>query len=105
MCSPDLRQPVLCRRNPTQIFSHMLLPDIAHWYLPAVAVGDCDPEDALAQEDSFGMVPKSAMSKVWEDGFGLIEPVVDWQVILDFAAKLSSAALCVLQRVGHDYTS
>ena len=50
-------------------------------------------------------MPKSAMSKVWEEGFGLIEPVVDWQVILDFAAKLSSAALCVLQRVGHDYTS
>jgi hypothetical protein len=63
------------------------------------------PEDALAQEDSFSRVPKSAMSKVGEEGFGLLKPVVDWQVIVDLAAKFSSAAFCVLPGVSHDYTS
>jgi hypothetical protein len=48
----------------------MLFPDIAHWNLPAVAVGDCGPEDALAQEDSLGMVPKSVLVESLGEGFG-----------------------------------
>jgi hypothetical protein len=44
--------------------------------LPTFAVGDGDTKDALAQKDSFGMVPKSPMSKIWEKRFGLIEPTM-----------------------------
>jgi hypothetical protein len=79
----------------------MLLPDIAHWNSLAFAVGDRDSEDALAQEDSLSMVPKRAMPEVCEEGFGLIKPVVDWQVVLGFAAESPSATFCVLQGVGH----
>ena len=53
----------------------MLFPDVAHRHLFAFAVGDGHTEDALAQEDSLGMVAKSAMPEVWEEGFGLINYV------------------------------
>jgi hypothetical protein len=46
----------------------MLFPDIPHRNLPAVTVGDCDAENAFAQEDSLGVVPKSAVSEVCEKG-------------------------------------
>jgi hypothetical protein len=83
----------------------MLFSDVAHWHLFAFMVDDCDTEDTLAQENPLGVVSKRAMSKVWEEGLGFIEPFVDWQVILDVAAKFSSAVLCVLQGVSHGYTS
>jgi hypothetical protein len=48
----------------------MLLADVAHRNWSAFTVGDGDTKgdtkDALAQEDSLGMVPKSAMPEVWE---------------------------------------
>jgi hypothetical protein len=83
----------------------MLFPDIAHRNLPAFAVGDCDPEEAFAQEDAFSMVPKSAMPKVWEEGFGLVKPVVDRKVILGPASESSGAVFGVLHWVSHGYTS
>ena len=70
----------------------MLFPDVTHGNLLAFAVGDGDTKDALAQEDSFGMVAKSAMSEIREVGFGLVKPVVDLQIVFGFAAKLSGAA-------------
>jgi len=51
------------------------------------------------------MVPKSAMPEVWEEGFGLIKPVVDWQVVLKIAAEFLGAAFCVFPRGSHGYTS
>jgi hypothetical protein len=42
----------------------MLFPDVTHWNLLAFAVGDGDTEDSLAQEDSFGMVPKTAVLEI-----------------------------------------
>jgi hypothetical protein len=33
----------------------MLFPDVPHWNLLAFAVGDCDTEDALTQEDFLGI--------------------------------------------------
>ena len=69
--------------------------------LLAFAVGNSDAEDALAQEDSFGMVAKSAMSEIREVGFGLVKPVVDLQIVFGFAAKLSGAAFRMFKWVGH----
>jgi len=79
----------------------MLFPDINALDLPAFAVGDSDTKDPLAQENSFGMVPKSAMPKIWKECFGLIEPGMDPQVILALAAEFSGATLCVFHWVGH----
>lgn len=50
----------------------MLFPDVTHWNLLAFTVVDCDAEDALTQEDSFGMVSKRAMPEVGKETFGLI---------------------------------
>jgi hypothetical protein len=83
----------------------MLFSDVAHRYGLAFVVHDYDPENVLAQEDSFSMVPKSTMPEIWEEGFGLIKPIVDWQVVLRFAAESPSTALCMLEWMGHGYTS
>ena len=83
----------------------MLFSDVTHWHFLAFAIGDGGAEDSFAQEDSFGMVPKGAMPKIREEGFGLVKPVVDEQVVLGPAAKFSCAAFCMPYWVRHDYTS
>jgi hypothetical protein len=67
----------------------------------AFAVGDCDPEEALAEENSFGVVPKSAMPEISHEGRRLIKPGVDWKVILGAAAESPGTAFCVPHWVGH----
>jgi hypothetical protein len=79
----------------------MLFPDVTHWNLLSFTVGDGDTEDAFAQEDSLGVVPKTAVSEIREEGFGLIKPVVDWQVVLSSAAEFLGAVFCVPHWVGH----
>jgi hypothetical protein len=79
----------------------MLFSDVAHRNLFAFAVGDCDTEDALPQEDSLGVVSKSAMPEIRNESFRLIKPVVDRQVVLSFAAESSGTAFSVLHWVGH----
>ncbi len=79
----------------------MLFSDVAHWHLLAFAVGDGDTEDALTQENSFGVVPKTAVSEIRNESFRLIKPVVDRQIVLGLAAKFSGAAFCVLQWMSH----
>jgi hypothetical protein len=83
----------------------MLFPNVTHRNLLAFAVGDRHTENALTQEDAFGMVPKSTMPEIREEGFGLIKPLMDQQVVLGLPAKFSGAAFGVLQWVGHGYTS
>jgi hypothetical protein len=83
----------------------VLFSDVTYRNPCAFAVGDRNTEDALAQEDAFSMVPKSAMPEVWEEGFGLIKPVVDWKVILGASAESPGTTFCVLHWVGHGYTS
>jgi hypothetical protein len=73
--------------------------------LSTFAVEDGHPEEALAEENSLGMVPESPMPEVWEESFGLIKPVVDCTIVLGFAAESSSAVFRVFEWVGHGYTS
>jgi len=47
------------------------------------------------------MVPKSAMLEIREEGFGLVKPVMDPQVVFRLATTFSGAAFCVLQWVSH----
>jgi hypothetical protein len=59
----------------------MLFSDVTHRNLFAFAVGDCYTEDSFAQEESLGMVPKTAVSEFRHEGFRLIKPIVDRQVV------------------------
>ena len=79
----------------------MLFPDVTHRNLLAFTVSDCDTEDALTQEDSFGMVPKTAVPEIRDEGFRLIKPVVDRQVVLGLAAKFSGAAFRMFKWMRH----
>jgi hypothetical protein len=83
----------------------MLFSDVTHRNLLAFAVGDRGTEDALAQENAFGMVAKSAMPEISHKSFGLIKPVVDREVVLGLAAEFSGTAFCMLHWVRHGYTS
>jgi hypothetical protein len=80
----------------------MKLPDVAHWNLLALAVGDRDAKDPLTQKDSLGVVSKSAMPEIREKGLGLIEPVMYREIVLGPATELSGATLRVLEWVSHD---
>ena len=71
--------------------------DVTHRNFSALSIGDGDTEDAFAQENSLGMVPKIAMSEIPEEGFRLIKPIVDWHVILGLAAEFLGAAFRVLE--------
>jgi len=48
------------------------------------------------------VVAKSSVTEVRQEGFRLIKPVVNRKIVLGLSAELSRAALCVLERVGHD---
>jgi hypothetical protein len=48
----DLRQPILCRRDASQVFLNMLLSNVSNGNLLPVAVGDRDGENLLAQENT-----------------------------------------------------
>jgi hypothetical protein len=65
----------------------MLFSDVTHWHFLAFAVGDRGTEDALAKENAFGMVAKSAMPEIGHERLRLIKPVVDRKVILGAAAE------------------
>jgi hypothetical protein len=83
----------------------VLLANVADRDLPAVTVLDGNTKDCLGKEYALCVVTECAMAEVGKERLRLIEPVVDDQVIFRPAAKSSCAAFCVLQRVGHGYTS
>jgi hypothetical protein len=78
----------------------MLFSDVTHWHFLAFAVGDRGTKDALAQENAFGMVAKSAMPEIGHERLQLIKPVVDRKVILGPASESSGTAFCVFQWMG-----
>jgi hypothetical protein len=47
------------------------------------------------------MVPKGTMPEIRKEGFGLIKPVMDQQIVLGLAAKFSGAAFCVFKWMRH----
>jgi hypothetical protein len=48
------------------------------------------------------MVPKCAMSEIGEESLGLIQPVMNHQVVLGSAAEFLGTALRVFEWMGHD---
>src|SRR6266852_3316528 len=93
----DLQEPILSGGNAAQIFLDVLFPHIADGNLLAIAVHDGHTKQLLRQENAFGVVAKSSVTEVREEGFRLIKPVVNRKIVLGLSAELLRAALCVLE--------
>src|SRR5882724_1943586 len=98
----DLQEPILSCGNATQIFLDVLLPHIADGNLLTIAVHDGHAKQFLQQENALSMMAKCPVAEVCEERFRFIEPVVNWEIVFCSSTELPCAALCVLERVGHD---
>jgi len=97
----DLCEPVLNCGNSSQIFLDVLFSDVPHWDFLPVTVGDRDTEDLFAQEDTFRMMAKGAVTEVRKERLRLIKPIMNWQVVFGLPTESLRATLCMLQRVCH----
>lgn len=101
----DSRQPILSRRDPPEVLSHMLFSDVADGNLDAVVVADYKSEKAFCQKDTLGVMAKRAVAEVREKRLRFVKPAMDRQIVLGFAAEFSGAALRMFKRMSHGYTS
>src|ERR1700739_2558567 len=101
----NLCEPILSRRNSSQIFLNVLFPDIAHWDFLPIAVGDRDAEDPFTQENAFRMMAKGAVTEVGKNRLRLIKPGMNWQVVFGLTGEPPCGALCVFARVWHGQNS
>src|ERR1700676_4815929 len=101
----DLQEPVLGCGNACKILSYVLFSHKAHWNLVSGAIHNGHAKQSLRQENALGVVAKRAVTKVGEESFRFIKPVVNRKVVLRPSAKLPRAVLGMLQWVGHNYTS
>ena len=69
-----------------KILTNVLLADEADRNSPAVSIDDRRPEQGFQHEDALGMVPERAVPGVCEDGLGLVEPLVQRQIVVGLAA-------------------
>jgi len=69
-------------------------------FLPS-AVGDDPPEDLLTQKDAKRVVQQHPVAGVRDVTFGLIEPLVDGEVILGDAAEFAGVGFGVKPGMGH----
>lgn len=60
----------------------MLLADQPDRHGLAVAVGEGDAEDVLAEEDALAVMPQGAVAQVGQMGLALVEPIVDGEVVI-----------------------
>jgi hypothetical protein len=97
----DLEQTILGCGNAAKIFSDMLFSHIPDRDLFSVAVHDGYAEQFLCQKNASGMMTQSSMAEIRKERLGLVEPVVDREVVFRFSAELPRAAFGVLEWVGH----
>lgn len=98
----ELAQPVLHAGDPASaVFLDVLFTDQPDRDFPAGRVGDGDAELPFALIDAVGVVPECPMTKVTEQLLGLIEPLVDMDVVFGDASELPSTALAVIPEVAH----
>lgn len=102
---PDLCEPVLRRRNSSQVFLNMLFSEIPHWDFFPFTVRNGHGEDLLIKEIAFRAVTKDAVAKVGKERLRLIKPAMHWQVVFGLASKSLRATLRMLQGVCHDQNS
>jgi len=101
----DLCEPILSRRNSSQIFLNVLFSDIPDWNLLSVTVCDRHTKNRLAQEDSLSVVAQGAVTEVGKERLRLIKPVMNGQVIFGLTAKSLRTIQCVFPRVCHGQNS
>jgi hypothetical protein len=97
----DLRQPILGCGYAPQILFHVSLTDVRQGDLFGFAVGDRHAKDLFTQENALGMMAKNSVSEIREEGFRLIEPVMDDNVVFRLSAEFGGAALRVLEWMCH----
>ena len=78
----DGTSPICKRRNMPEVFSNMLLADDTNRNRFSIGVDDGRTEDFLTHENPFGMMSQSPVTKICEDRFTLVEPVMDREIIL-----------------------
>src|SRR5271165_5142392 len=101
----NLQEPILGWRNPTQGFLDVLLSHMAHGNLRSSAVHDGHTKHLLGQKNALGMVAKGSVTEVRKECFRLIKPGVNGEIVLRLSTELPRAVLCVLEWMGHTYTS
>ena len=84
----NLPQPVSHRRNPAEVFQYVLLADESHGDHTPGRERDRGAEDIFQHEDALTVVPEGPVPEVSHVGFGAIEPLVQPEVFMSFAAVL-----------------
>ena len=81
--------------------AHVLLADQTHRNNPAIGIDEALAEDCLQHEYPLGMVPQRAVPRVCQDCLGLVEPLVQREIVIDRAAPFSDRREGVVVTVGH----
>jgi hypothetical protein len=80
----------------------VLFSNVSHGHIFPLAIPDRYTEDSLCQEDSFGVVAQRSVPNFCHDGFRLVEPLVNAQIIVSDTAELAGAILGMFQRMSHE---
>jgi hypothetical protein len=79
----------------------VLLSDISDGHIFPLAIPNRETKDLFGQENPLGVMAKTPMSNICHDGFRLIEPLVNAQIIVRDAAESAGAIFCVFQGMSH----
>jgi len=74
----------------------MLFSHIAHRNWISIAICDGRAKHLFAQKNSLSVMPKRSVTKVGEECFLFIEPLVNRKIVLGLATEFPGAALRVL---------
>lgn len=85
----------------TKVLDQMLFGNPADGQLATVRIGDRDPEYFLAHRNPQRVMSKSAMTKVTVVVLGLVEPLMDREVIGGNAAPLALTRDSMVKRRSH----
>ena len=77
----------------TTIFFDVLLGDIAHGHLAAIAVDDGATKQSFGFEDALGVMAQGAMPEIGKALLGGIEPIMDGEIIFGLAAPKADGAV------------
>lgn len=97
----DLREPVLGRGNPSEVFFYVLFSDIPDRDGNAIKVEYGDAKDAFGEENPFGVMAHGPVTEVGEERLRFVKPTVDREVVLGCAAEFLCTASCVFNWVSH----
>jgi hypothetical protein len=85
----DATRPIREARNETQILAHVLFADQPNRYDTSGRDRDGGAEKALQHENAFGVVSQRPMSKIRGDRLGLVEPLMQREIVFCSATPFS----------------